>query len=350
MQNGLFNIAIAGCGMISGFHLAALAEIPAFRVAGVWDILPEAAAGVAGRYGVRAYRAYEDILADPAVDAVDICLPSGLHAEYGIQAAKAGKHVIVEKPLDVTREAVDGLVRACREAGVTLAGILPYRFAPSYLKVKQALDEGLLGRPIAGEAAIKWYRDEKYYASSNWKGTRRLDGGGALMNQGIHMIDMLLWYLGEAVSAASLVRTARHRIEVEDLAVAVVEFRNGAVGTITGATALKPGFPERVEVYGEKGAVALEGGRVVRWRVDGCREEDYLDPPATHSSSADPAGITAENHRRQFQAIAEAYRQGAQPPVAGEEAGRAVRFILALYEADGRWVEIGTDTDLGCAK
>ena len=341
MAKKQLGIAIIGCGLISRFHLKAIGGVPASQVIGVWDAIPEAAKGVGESCGVPVYATLAELLHDPRVDVVDICLPSGLHAEFGCQAAQAGKHVIVEKPIDVTLEAAQRLQETARRAGVHVAEIFQYRFVPSVRRVKQALDEKVLGRLYAGEATIKWFRDENYYRSSKWKGTKRLDGGGALINQAIHTIDVLLWFLGEPKAVTSLVRTARHAIEVEDLAMALVTFEGGLIGSITGATSFKPGFPERIELFGEKGAIALESGRIVRWKVDGCREEDYVEPATSFTGSADPAGISAENHQTQFAAIAEALLAGKQPPVGGEEALRALKLILAIYEADGRWVPLG---------
>ncbi|MGE5549586.1 MAG: Gfo/Idh/MocA family protein [Bacteroidota bacterium] len=331
-------IAIVGCGLISRFHLKALRGVPEFRVKGVWDAVPEAARGLNESCGVPVYGTLRELLADPEVDVVDICLPSGLHAEYGCQAAQAGKHVIVEKPIDITMAAATRLIETCRRADVFLAEIFQYRFVPSVVKVKKAIEGNTLGRLYAGEATIKWFRDENYYRSSKWKGTKQYDGGGALINQGIHTIDLLLWFMGDVRSVTSLVRTVRHAIEVEDLAMALVEFKSGAIGTITGSTAFKPGFLERIELYGEKGAIALESGRIVRWKVDGAREEDHLDAATCFSGSADPAGISADNHQTQFKAIAAALRRGEQPPVGGAEAIRALRLITEIYAADKKWI------------
>ncbi|NLG84457.1 MAG: Gfo/Idh/MocA family oxidoreductase [Firmicutes bacterium] len=341
MVGDRLGLGILGCGLIARIHLEALRGVAQFRPVGVYDIVPSLAEGLAGAHGLKCYRAFEELLADPEVDVVDICLPSGLHAEYGIQAARAGKHVIVEKPIDVTMEAARSLISAGKEAGVFLAVILQNRFAPSVRRVKEALAAGLLGRLYAGEATIKWYRDEKYFSLSKWKGTKRYDGGGALMNQGIHTIDLLLWFLGPVKRLTSLVRTVRHPIEVEDLAVALLEFENGAIGTITGSTAMKPGFPERIELFGEKGAVVLEAGRIVRWKVDGSEESAFLDEAPLASGSSDPAGIPVTNHRAQFAAIGEALLQRRQPPVSGEESLRALGVILAIYAADGKWIEVG---------
>ena len=331
-------VAIVGCGMIAGFHLRAFRNIPRVEICGVWNGTAEAAERFAGSNRTNAYPSFEELLADKSLDLVDICLPSGLHAEYGCRAAQSGKHVVVEKPVDVSLEAAGRLIKTCEEAGVFLAAVLQNRFAPSVSKVKQALEQNLLGKIIAGEATVKWYRENRYYQSSNWKGTKRLDGGGALINQSIHTIDLLLWFLGNVKSVASLVRTARHSIEVEDLAVAIAEFENGAVASVTGSTALKPGFPERIELYGEKGAIALEAGRIVRWKVDDQREEDFLDQSPSNCASADPSGISIENHQRQFEAITGAILKGEQPPVSGTEALRSLKFILDVYAANEGWV------------
>lgn len=338
MNEKHLGIAIIGCGLIGGFHFRALSKIPAYDIKGVWDAIPEVAKNFTDTYGIKGYNSLRELLSDPEVNVVDICLPSSLHAEYGCQAAAAGKHVIVEKPIDITMEAANRLVKTCENSKVFLAVILQNRFIPSVIKVKQALENNVLGKIYAGEASIKWFRDENYYKSSKWKGTKKFDGGGALINQSIHTIDLLLWFLGDFKSVASLVRTVRHEIEVEDLAMAIAQFKNGAIATVTGATSLKPGFSERVELYGEKGAIALEVGRIVRWKVDGCLEEDYLDAPPVNCASADPAGIAPDNHQSQFTAIAEAILKGEQPPVSGTDAMRALEFILDIYDANERWV------------
>lgn len=342
MSRKQLGIAVIGCGMIGKFHLRALQGISEFNISGVWAANPALAKEVARSYGTKAYGAYSDVLADPQVQVVDICLPSGLHAEYGCPAATAGKHVIVEKPIDVSVENGQKLINACRDNGVYLAVIFQNRFAAAARKVKQALEEGILGKLYAGEATIKWYREESYYTSSRWKGTKSLDGGGALINQGIHTIDLLLWFIGSRPKqVASLVRTVRHPIEVEDLAMALVEFENGVMATITGSTAMKPGFPERIELYGEKGSIALEAGRVVRWKVDGYNEEDYVDKGFLGSGSSDPGGIPLTNHQEQLRAIGRAILEGQQPPVVGEEALKALDLVLKIYEANGKWVTTG---------
>ena len=324
--------------MIGKYHLRAIQTIPELRIIGVWDKVTEASDKTAHIFNTKSYRSFSELISDPGVDVVDICLPSGFHSEAGCAVANAGKHVIVEKPIDITMEKATRLVDTCRHAKVFLALILQNRFSPSVLKVKQALNENALGRLLAGEATIKWFREPSYYQSSPWKGTKAVDGGGALINQGIHTIDLFQWFLGDVRSLTSMVKTTLHPIEVEDLAIALLEFKNGALGTITGSTAMKPGFPERIELYGSQGTIALEAGRVVRWQIDGQREEDYLDSAPSGSGNSDPKGILIDNHQRQLMAIAKAIANGNQPPVSGMEALVSLKIILDIYAANGKWL------------
>ncbi|MGI6567373.1 MAG: Gfo/Idh/MocA family protein [Limnochordia bacterium] len=336
MAKDKLRVGIAGCGMITEFHIRAMKQIPELELAGVWDIAADLAKNTAEKWNVKAYGSYEEMIADPQVDIIDICLPAGVHAQYGCQAAEAGKHLIVEKPIDVTKEAAERLIATADKAGVSLAVILQNRFAPSMNKVRKALDEGALGRLLYGEATIKWYRQESYYTSKPWKGTWEFDGGGALLVQAIHTIDLLLWFMGSKIKEIkSFARTVLHPIEVEDLATAILEFESGALGHIVGSTAMTPGFPERIELYGEKGSIALEAGRIVRWQVEGMQEEDYLDPVAMGSGSSDPGGIPLENHTAQLQAIARSILAGEQPPVSGQEAMESLNCILDIYRLGG---------------
>lgn len=338
-MNRQLSIAVIGCGLIGKYHLRAIQSTPELRLAGVWDAVSEVSDTTATIFNTRAYRSFAELIHDPEVDMVDICLPSGLHSEVGCAAAAAGKHIVVEKPIDITLEKAERLVQTCRESQVYLAVIMQNRFSPSVVKVKRALEENALGRLLAGEATIKWFREPSYYRNSPWKGTKALDGGGALINQGVHTIDLFQWFFGEVRSLTSLVRTTLHEIEVEDLAMALMEFKNGALGTIVGATAMKPGFPERIELYGTQGTIILEAGRVIRWQVDGYSEADYIDSAADGNGSSDPGGIPIENHQLQLAAIAKAIIAGTQPPVSGEEALTSLKLILDIYAANGKWLK-----------
>jgi predicted dehydrogenase len=329
--------------MIGGVHVTALQGIPGATVTGAWSRSTERARAFAAQHGVRPYSSYEELLADPAAQAVIVCLPAGFHAEYGIRAAEAGKHVIVEKPIEITAEKAQALIAACRNAGRHLSVIFQHRYTPASRRLRKALDEGLLGRLILGDAYVKWYRTPEYYTASPWHGTRAVEGGGALINQAIHTIDLLQWLMGGARRVCGLVRTTTHRIETEDLGAAVVEFAGGALGVIEGATAVQPGFKERVEIHGERGSVTIEGGHVTVWKVAGCREADYLDAQA--AAFGDPASpaISPMNHQAQLAAILQAIQTGAPSPLSGEEGLKALRIILGIYEssASGTWVEVG---------
>jgi predicted dehydrogenase len=336
-------VAVAGCGMIGGIHVTALKEIPEAVAVGAWSRSPERAKQFAADHRIRAYGSYAELLADPAVQAVIVCLPSGYHAEYGIKAANAGKHVIVEKPIDVTEARAQALIDACRKADRHLSVIFQCRYTPASRKVRKALDAGVLGTLILGDAYVKWYRTPQYYAGSAWRGTKAIEGGGALINQAIHTIDLLQWFMGGVKRVSGAVRTSTHAIESEDLGVAVVEFLNGAVGVIEGTTAVQPGFKERLEIHGQKGSATIEGGHVTAWKVEGCVEADYVDPqPASFGGTASPV-ITHVNHTAQLADIFGAIRAGRPSPVSGEEGLKALRIVRGIYEssATGRWVEVG---------
>lgn len=327
-------IAIVGCGMISQYHLAALQNIDLYRICGVYDYSLEIAKKTATEFGTNAYPFYEELLSDPNVDVVDICLPSGYHAEYGLMAIKAGKDIIVEKPIDVTLENAEKLIETCNQLNRKIAVIFQNRFTDAAIKIKKVLEANLLGPIIAVEASVKWYRNPTYYSSSNWKGTSKLEGG-AMLNQGIHTIDLLLWFMGEVKSISALVRTALHPIEAEDLSIVLLEFQNGAIGTLTVSTALKPGFPERIEIYGQMGSLILEAGKIIHWDIEGTDSSNYLDNiEQGGSGSSNPAGIPLENHQKQLTVIAEALIIGSEPPVNGPEALKSLKLVHDIYAAN----------------
>ncbi len=335
-------VAVAGGGMIAGVHVAALREVADARVVGAWSRSAERARRFAEQHGVHAYGSFEELLADPAVEAVSICLPASWHAEYGIRAAAAGKHVIVEKPIDITEEKAERLIEACRQHRRTLAVIFQNRYTPAARRLRQALDQGLLGRPILGDAYIKWFRSTEYYRSSPWRGTKAGDGGGALITQAIHTIDLLQWFMGGARRVCGMVRTSTHAIESEDLGVAVVEFAEGAMGVIEGATAVQPGFKERIEIHGQRGSVILEGGNIREWKVEGCTEADYVDARTVTYGSTNSPAISHVNHTAQFEEIIGAIQAGRDPLVSGEEGLKALRIVLGIYESSAarRWVDL----------
>ena len=244
-------------------HAAAIATLPGARLVAVTDVAAGAAAAFAAARGCAAEPGLDALLARPDVDVVCVCVPSGLHAEVGVRAARAGKHLVVEKPIDVTLAAADRLIEAARAAGVALTVISQHRFDPGLIELKRLLDDGALGRLVLAEASTKWYRTQAYYDSAAWRGTWAMDGG-SLMNQGIHYVDLLRWCMGPVTEVTAVCATQAHQVEVEDTALAIVRFGSGAVGTILSSTAAYPGFPQRLEITGTDGTVIVEDGRIVR--------------------------------------------------------------------------------------
>ena len=237
---------IIGCGMISKFHAKAIAEVPNAQLVGCFDMVPEAAERLAAETGCKAYRDLRSLLKNPDVQVVTIGTPSGAHLEPAVAAARAGKHVIVEKPLEITLKRCDKIIEECGKAGVVLSTIFPSRFHESARLIKGAIEGGRFGRLTIGDAYVKWYRTQQYYDSGAWRGTWKFDGGGALMNQAIHSVDLLAWLMGPVAEISSFTAMLAHeRIEVEDVAMATLRFANGALGVIEATTAAYPGAETR---------------------------------------------------------------------------------------------------------
>ncbi|MGQ9590302.1 MAG: Gfo/Idh/MocA family protein [Planctomycetota bacterium] len=343
-------IAIVGCGVVSEFQSQAILDVPEARIAGFFDAVPEFARRRADAYKARAYASLEELLADPSVHAVSVCTPSGAHLEPAVAAAKARKHVMVEKPLEVTVERADRIIAACREAGVILGAIFPRRFLEASRAVKAAVEGGRFGRIVLGDVEIKWYRTQEYYDKGGWRGTWKLDGGGALMNQGIHGIDLLQWLLGGVEQVAAFAATLAHeRIEVEDVGVAAVRFKGGALGAIEGTTGFWPGTKIRIEIGGTRGSAVLEDETVISWRFqdEGPADEEIREklgprPGLSGGGAGDPRAISSEGHRRQFEDFVRAIRTGGKPSVTGEEARDAVAIVTAIYRSarEGRPVRV----------
>ena len=231
-----------------------------------FDQVPAAADKLAETTGCKAYHQLDDLLADPAVQVVTIGTPSGAHMEPALAAARAGKHVIVEKPLEITLCRCDQIIEECRKAGVVLSTIFPSRFHDSSQELKRAVEDGRFGRLTLGDAFVKWYRSQAYYDSGAWRGTWELDGGGALMNQAIHSVDLLTWLMGPVVEVrAKTALLAHERIAVEDVALATVEFANGALGVIEASTAVYPGYLKRIEIHGNAGSAVVEEEDLTKW-------------------------------------------------------------------------------------
>ena len=346
--------AIIGTGMISRFHARALADVRGAKLAACFDKNGERAADFAKEVGCAPYDSLDAMLADPKVDAVTIATPSGAHMEPAVAAARAGKHVLVEKPLEITLKRCDAIVKACDEAGVKLATIFPSRFHDSAKLLKKAIDGKRFGRVTLGDAYVKWFRTQQYYDSGAWRGTWKLDGGGALMNQAVHTVDLLLWLMGPAIEVQAYTATLAHeRIEVEDTATAVVRFANGALGVIEASTATYPGYLKRIEIHGDQGTAVLEEEDVVRWdfakktRGDDAVHAQMASRKSTGGGAADPAAIGHHAHAMQMQNFVDAIRKGTEPAVGGAAGRIPVELILAIYKSarSGKAVNLPLTSD-----
>jgi UDP-N-acetyl-2-amino-2-deoxyglucuronate dehydrogenase len=326
--------AIVGCGVIAPMHAAALAGTDGAELAVVVDDVAEAAAHRGAEFGVEHTTDLDATLARDDIDAVAVCTPSGLHGAVGARAAGAGKQVLVEKPIDITLEAADRLIATARRAGVTLGVVSQQRWNPGVRQLQQLIRDGRLGRLVLGDAIIKWYRSQAYYDSGEWRGTWALDGGGCLMNQGVHYVDLLQWLMGPVETVVAHTRTATHeRIEVEDVAQALLTFRGGAVGTLQGSTSVYPGLPERIEVAGTAGtAIITKGALTFCQLVDGSADAP-AEPDEPEGGSTDPAAIGSRLHLAQYRDYVAAVREGRDPLVSGEEGRKPLEIILAVYES-----------------
>jgi UDP-N-acetyl-2-amino-2-deoxyglucuronate dehydrogenase len=333
--------AIIGCGMISEYQAKAIAALPDARVAGFFSQTLEKAQKRVDEFGGRVFQTLDEACQHPDVDAVTICTPSGAHLAPALAAAKAKKHVMVEKPIEITLERCDAIIQACRDAGVTLGAIFPRRFQESSRVLKQAIDGGRFGRVTIADVAIKWYRTQAYYDGGGWRGTWSLDGGGALMNQGIHGIDLLQWLMGGIAEVTGFTATLGHeRIEVEDVASAAVRFTNGAVGAIEGTTASWPGAKIRIEIGGTNGSAVLEDDIITSWQFQdaGPADEEIrtkFGPRETSlgGGASDPRSISFEGHRLQFEDFVAAIRAKRRPFCDGADGRAAVAVITSIYRS-----------------
>jgi predicted dehydrogenase len=345
----VIGFGIIGCGGISDVHARAIQSIPEAKLVGFYNRTRTRAERQAKRYGVSWDLDLDRFLKRPGIDAVSVCTPSGTHGDLGVLAAQAGKHVMVEKPIEVNLEKGRRLTAACLEAGIRLGVIYQSRFLPAVQRIRAAIQSGRLGKLLLGEAVVKWFRKPDYFRAGPWRATWALDGGGALINQSIHTIDLLQYLMGPADSVFGFAQKLLHpSIEAEDTAVAVVKFGSGALGVIQGATSLRPGFPRRLELHGDGGSVLLEGDEIGRWDVPGTIGEKKRRA-AVRAQGSDPISASGKsevvNHRRQFEDFIAAIREGRPPLVDGEEGLKALEIVLAVYRSamEKKLVELPLD-------
>lgn len=331
--------AIVGCGMIAKFHARAIAELRGSKLIACHSRSMDKAAEFGASFGCQPYDNLAKMLANPSIDIVTICTPSGAHLEPGVLAAKAGKHVLVEKPLEVTVARCNKLIDACDQAGVQLGTIFPSRFHQSAKLLKSAAEAGRFGSIAMASAYVKWFRTQAYYDSGIWRGTWKLDGGGALMNQAIHSVDLLLWLMGPVKSVAAMTALRAHeRIEVEDAATAILEFESGALGAIEATTAAFPGSLKRIEIAGSLGSATLEEEAITKWSFSKSLRQDakileQMKSNNTGGGAADPAAIGHKAHRDLFSDFLNSISKGEPSSIDGNQGLASVELINAIYRS-----------------
>jgi predicted dehydrogenase len=332
---------IVGLGNISDFHAQAAKALRGGRLHSCFSRTQKKADAFGRKHGAAGYSDWKAFLADPGLDVVTICTPSGAHLEPALAAARAKKHVVVEKPLEITPARCRRIIQACRKHRVKLVTIFPSRFKDVNLTMKGAIDSRRLGKLVNGSAYVKWYRDQKYYDSGAWRGTWALDGGGCLMNQSIHNVDLLLWLLGDVVEVMAYAdRPTRKRIEVETNLVAALKFANGALGTIEASTEIFPGYPKEIEISGTRGTIASVEEDLINWDFEKPLPRDkaimkkFAVKTGSSGGASDPLAISFDGHRRQLQELVDVLRRK-KPRLTcdGEEGIRSVKLIDAVYQS-----------------
>jgi UDP-N-acetyl-2-amino-2-deoxyglucuronate dehydrogenase len=328
------HIGLIGGGNISETHARAARAILGVNIAAVYGTNPAKVGKLCREHGGKSYHDLDTFLRHRPMDFVVVGSPSGLHAAHGIAAAKCGLHVLTEKPIDISVSRADDLIDATNRASVKLGVIFQDRGKPEIRRVKEWIDGGLIGKPLLADARVKWYRPPEYYGQSKWRGTLELDGGGALINQAVHTVDLLLWLLGDTTRVQAFTSTSLHTIEAEDTALALFQFAGGALGTLQATTAAFPGYPRRVEITGSEGTVILEQDRIVAADLKS-------PPPGIHAGSptndmentASPAVSDFKGHQAIFEDFIRAIREDATPLCDGHEGRRSIALVEEIYRA-----------------
>jgi UDP-N-acetyl-2-amino-2-deoxyglucuronate dehydrogenase len=339
-------IGLIGGGNISETHARAARAIADVQIAAVFGTNAENVNRLCQEYGGTPYTDFEKFLAHRPMEVVAIGSPSGFHAEQGMAAARCGLHVLSEKPLDISVHKADALIAEARNAGVKLGIFFQDRCKPDIVRVKNAVTAGTLGRPILADARVKWYRPPEYYAKSRWRGTLALDGGGALINQAVHTLDLMLWMFGDVKSVQAMSETAFHAIEAEDTLTALLEFANGALGVLQATTSVFPGYPRRLELTGSKGTIIIEQDHLLAadLRNPAVNLLSRSEADANQSSSS-PVVSDARGHQAVLENFLEAIRTNTEPRCNGQEGRRSVAVVQAIYEAcrTGKRVDTATE-------
>ncbi|MRI01719.1 gfo/Idh/MocA family oxidoreductase [Kriegella sp. EG-1] len=326
-------VGIIGTGSIVNTYKKCISELEEVELVALFTKSSSRVSEVEKTFGVKVFDDIDKLLALSEIQLICVCNESGNHGEAIKKAAAAGKHILSEKPLEVTPEKIDEVILSCKNNNVILGCVLQNRCSKDYMLAEKAIKEGKLGKLLMGNAHINWYRNKEYYAKNPWRGTKRFDGGAAFMNQGIHTIDLLLNLMGDVKSVFGNVKTMVHNIEGEDVGIGVLNFNNGAIGTITGGTALYPGYSERLEIFGEYGSILLEGGKIVQWNILNVEKPKLIETSIDGTGASDPTSIGHENHKTVIQDMIFAIKENGSPMVSGTEARKAVAVITAFYRS-----------------
>jgi UDP-N-acetyl-2-amino-2-deoxyglucuronate dehydrogenase len=342
-ENSKLRFGIIGCGVIGPIHAEAISTLPDAELVAVADVVPESAQKLAHKFHVTAYTNAQAMLDNERLDVVDVCTPSGMHSEFACMVMRSGRDVIVEKPMEITRERMDEMLRVQQETGRKMAVISQHRFDKATQQVRALIEEQAFGRLVLGNAAIPWWRSQKYYDSGAWRGTWELDGGGVLMNQSIHSIDLLQWLMGPVKSIYAYTDTLVHKMETEDVAAAVLRFANGAVGTISATTGAYPGVTTRIEIFGDHGSAVIENERLTFLHLARDDKEEAgaygSKPPKLETAEEqgatanDPGALAIAIHAAQIADMIRAIRENGQPLLDGQAARHPVDIILGIYES-----------------
>lgn len=342
MNRKKFGFAIVGTGAIASVHAKAIEAIDNAVLLGVYSQTKEKKSRFAAEHDCAAYDALEELLALKEIDIVCICTPSGIHLEPALKCIEAGKHCLIEKPLEVNLERCDRIINAAKDRGVLIGVVFPSRFYPESKKLKGALNADWFGKIVVVSADVKWRREPDYYKSAAWRGTWKLDGGGALMNQGIHSVDMLQWLAGPVDSVQAAAANILHKnIEVEDTLAATIKFKSGALGTIECSTAVYPGALKRLEIMGTSGTAVMEDNDIVKWEFQNQKTKDTkIKNPSGfdfrgfgQGGVSDPMSISFYGHQKQIEELMDAIEAGSRPLVDGMEGRKSVEIVCAIYES-----------------
>lgn len=328
------HIGLIGGGNITETHARAARAIAGVEIGAIHGTNANKVASLCREHGGKPYQDFDAFLAHRPMDWVAIGSPSGLHAAQGIAAVRRGLHVLTEKPIEISTERADALIEASERSGVKLGVMFQDRVKPGVRQLRDWIREGVLGEPLLVDARVKWYRPPEYYSGSSWRGTLALDGGGALINQAVHTVDLLLWLLGDVDRVQSRTATALHQIEAEDTAIAILEFASGALGVLQATTAAYPGYPRRVEITGTEGTVILEQDRILTVNLHNAPTDVSASITPDENQSASSALVSDfRGHQALFEDFIRAIEENKAPICDGRDGRRSIALVEAIYQA-----------------